>query len=196
MTDELLTDPTPKKKQAEVTEETLDVVRDATEKQDPKTFDFAGFVAGIRPTRRAVTIYSRGDLAAERDLLSARLREAEDMQAPAKERTELRKQLKTVTREMADSAIDVVVEGRSSEWAKKLRDALVKDGVEDAMVRTSYIIAEQIVQPEGVTGELLEQIRQVSEPQWSLLTHAAAAANNGEGVTPDFSRGRSGTPRR
>lgn len=196
MTDELLTDPSEPKKAAEVTEETLDVIRDATEKQDPKTFDFAGFVAGIRPTRRAVTIYSRGDLAAERDLIKARLREAEDAQAPAKDRGELRKQLKAVTEEMAASALDVVVEGRSSDWRKRLNDALVKDGVDDAMVRTSHIIAEQIVQPEGVTGELLEQIRAVSEPQWSALTFAAADANNGQGVGPDFSRGRSGTPRR
>lgn len=196
MTDELLTDATPPKKAAEVSEETLSVVRDATEKPDPKTFDFASFVAGIRPTRRAVTIYARGDLAAERDLLASRLREAEDAQAPAKERGEIRKRLKAITEEMAEGAIDVVFEGRSTEWRKKLNDALVADGVEDAMVRTSHIIAQQAVAPEGVTAELLEQIRAVSEPQWSRLTFAAADANNGEGVGPDFSRGRSGTNRR
>jgi len=196
MTDELLTDPTPQRKQGEVPEETLEVARDATEEQDPKTFDFAAFVAGMRPVRRAVTIYARGDLAAERDLLVSRLREAEDAQAPAKVRAELKKQLKAVTDEISSQAIDLVIEGRTDEWKKRLNAALVEDGVTDVTVRTSYIIAEQVVQPEGVTGELLEQIRKVSEPQWSRMTFTAADANKGEGVGPDFSRGLSGTSRR
>lgn len=196
MTDEVLTDATPPNRGDEVSEETLEVVRDATEKYNAKDFDFAAFVAGIRPTRRAVTIYSRGDLAAERDLLRARIAESEDVGAPAKDRAEMRKRLKEITQEIADESIDVVVEGRSSEWVRRLNEALVKDGVEDLAVRTSHIIAEQTVEPGGVTAELLEQIRKVSEPQWAALSHATQAANQGEGVAPDFSRGRSATSRR
>ena len=188
MTDELLSDTAPT--EPETPEVTLE------DAPDPKTFDFAAFVAGIRPTRRAVTIYSRGDLAAERDLLAARISESQDAQRPAKERTAMQKRLKEITEEITASAIDVVVEGRSSEWVSKLNQALVKDGVDDGVVRSSHIIAEQVVQPEGVTAELLEQIRKVSEPQWVALSQATTSANNGQGVTPDFSRGRSGTPRR
>lgn len=188
MTDELLSDTAPT--EPETPEVTLEAA------PDPKTFDFAAFVAGIRPTRRALTIYSRSDLAAERDVLTARIGESQDAKRPAKERAAMQKRLKEITEEIAEAAIDVVVEARSEEWRNRLNKALVDDGVDDTLVRTSHIIAEQVVEPEGVTGELLEQIRKVSEPQWIALTHVTAAANKGEGVTPDFSRGRSATSRR
>ncbi|MGO1607591.1 MAG: hypothetical protein ACTHXF_08950 [Brevibacterium yomogidense] len=175
--------------------------RDVTVKPAPEGFDFAAFVSGIRPTRRAVRVYARGDLAAERDVLRAEIQAAQDQQAKAAEIKRLRDSLAAVTREMnADGAvIDIVLEGRSSETVTKLHEALEKDipGEDRQAERDLHMVAAQVVAPEGVTAELLGQIRAVSEPQWQQLIFAAAEASTTSGVvTPDFSRGRSATTRK
>ena len=175
--------------------------RDVTVKPLPEDFSFADFVAGIRPTRRAVRVYARGDLAAERDILRAQIQAAQDQQAKAPEIKKLRDSLAAITAEMnADgSVIDIVVEGRSSEAVKKLSEALEDDipGEDKQAERDLHMVAAQVVAPEGVTADLLGQIRALSEPQWQQLIFACAEANTTAGVaTPDFSRGRSGTTRK
>ena len=169
-----------------------DGIRDVTPEDalSVEKFDFAAFVAGAKPTRRAVTLYARGDLRASLD------RTAEDIdlaeKAGDKKRAgELRKQGQQILDEMTapGSVIDVVVEGRSDDWVKDFNDALEKDGVEDDTEKVMRRVAAQVVEPEGVTYELLESFRQVAEPQVKRLVVAVSMANSQPvEVTADFLR--------
>lgn len=180
---------------AGITEETLASIRDVT---DPDamaegTFNFAAFVSGAKPTRRAVTLYARGDLRARIDLLAEEADLAEK-NGDTKRVAALRKEAGEVIEEMSapGAVIDVLVEGRSSDWVEKVETALEKDGVTDETERTLRRVAAQIIAPEGVTYELLEQFRIVSEPQVKKLVVAATMANlQPIGIDVPFSRGSS-----
>lgn len=143
-----------------------------------QTFDFAAFVAGAKPTQRAVTLYARGDLKARLDLIGEEI----DLASKAgnqKRVLTLRKQGEAIVKEMtADGAvIDVIVEGRSDDWVKRVEDDLEAKGVTDATEKVLRRVAAQVVAPEGVTYELLEAFRQVSEPQVKKVVVAATMAN-------------------
>jgi hypothetical protein len=161
-------------------DETLSGIRDVTpdDAHSETTFDFAAFVAGSRATRRAVTLYARGDLKANLDLLAEEYDLAEKV-GDTKKVKDLREQAKTITAQMtADgAAIDVVVEGRSDDWLNRFNDALDKDKITDETERVLRRVAAQVIAPETVTYELLEQFRQISEPQVRKVVVAATMAN-------------------
>lgn len=167
---------------------------DATDTQDPKRFadegGFAKFVAGVRPNRRAIRLYSRSDLNAMRDLLRAQIAEAVDT-GNLSEQKRLRRDLKRTTQQMSEESavMDVVVEARSQSWIERAQKALVAKGITRPEDQDPHIVAAQIVQPKGVTAEMLVNLRDVSESQWGQLIMAAAEANTTAGpVMPDFSR--------
>lgn len=171
-------------------------IRDVTPEDalSQETFDFAAFVAGAKPTRRAVTLYARGDLKAQLDRIAEDLDLAEKS-GDNKRTAALRAEGKRVVDEMSapGAVIDVVVEGRSQEWLTRIEEALDKDGVTDETEKVLRRVAEQVIEPEGVTYDLLEQFRHVSEPQVRKVVVAATLANSQPlDVSADFLRERSG----
>jgi len=170
-------------------------IRDVTpdDALSEEKFDFAAFVAGAKPTRRAVTLYARGDLKAQLDRVAEELTLAEKA-GDTKRAAQLRKDGKQVVDEMSapGAVIDVVIEGRSDDWLTRTGDALEKDGVTDEAEKVLRRVAAQVVEPEGVTYELLEQFRQVSEPQVRKVVVAATLANSQPvDVSADFLRASS-----
>ncbi|PYG00160.1 hypothetical protein SAMN05216184_10499 [Georgenia satyanarayanai] len=143
-----------------------------------ETFDFAAFVTGAKPTRRAVTLYARADLKAQLDRIG------EDIELAARAGNQkkvltLRKQAEGIVEQMTapGAVIDVVVEGRSDDWIARVEADLDEQGVTDATEKVLRRVAAQIVEPAGVTYELLEQFRRVSEPQVKKVVVAATLAN-------------------
>lgn len=176
---------------------TLDAIRDVTpdDALSVEKFDIAAFVAGAKPTRRAVTLYARGDLRASLDRYGEEIALAEK-EGDRKRAETLRKEARQVSEEMTapGAVVDVIVEGRSDDWVDTLNEALEKDGVTDETEKVLRRVAEQIVEPQGFTYELLEQFRQVSEPQVKRLVAAATMANRQPvDVSADFLRGSSAT---
>lgn len=173
-----------------------DGIRDVTPEAalGEQTFDFAAFVAGAKPTHRAVTLYARGDLKARLDLIGEEIELAERAGNKGKTAT-LRKDAQAIVDEMTGqgAVIDIVVAGRSDDWIARVDEALEKDGITDATEKVLRRVAEQVVAPEGVTYELLESFRQVSEPQVKKVVVAATLANQ-QAVSADvpFLRGSTG----
>lgn len=178
-------------------DEVLGGSRDVTPDQplNPATFDIAAFVAGVKPTRRAVTIYARGDLKAALDRLSDDIDKAEKA-GRTDEAAELRRDAAAVVEEMSapGAVVDVIVEGRSDDWVSRFDAELDAQKITDETERIVRRVAAQIVEPAGFTYELLEQLRQVSEPQVKKIVVAAQMANvQPAGVDASFLRNASGS---
>ena len=175
------------------------LIRNADKEPTLEGFDFGAFVAGVRPVRRAVAIYARGDLIAERDMLKARIREATDRGDAPATIDAMREQLADVVEQMTapGAVIDVVVEARSRDHLERLDKALRDDGLTDEDEITLRIVAAQVVAPAGVTVDMLRTLAQVSQPQVNLIIAAATQANAyGPGMMPDFSPAGSAAVRR
>lgn len=157
---------------------------------DVETFDLAEWIAGVRPTRRAVTLYARGDLLADIDLLSERIRLA---RLAGDDTTADRATLSEVYEALAASALDVVVEARSLEAVKAVTDAMPSDAT--VLDQNLATIAAQIVEPAGLTTEMLRTVWQSQPHQVDLLLAACREANlKAPKVTPPFSGASSPAP--
>lgn len=152
---------------------------------NPDTFDLAGWLAGVQPTRRRVTIYGRGDLQAEIDELSA----AEAV-ARGAEQKRLAVRLAELTAELQASAMTFEIEGRTSTWVAKVADELRKNGVPAEEVDLG-LLAAQIVSP-AVTIDQIKALREVREADVLRLVDAVVNANSRPvGLDPRFLRGAS-----
>lgn len=201
----------------EVEDESIDV----TNLPEPEDFDFGEFVAGVRPTRRAVVLYQRNDIRADLDLLDDKIEMMRKSGEDTSEQEEIRE---GVAAELLGSGRMVIVEARSSDWIaafyKKMRDQGLdlnskalnpdkkppKDRAEELAKKKLALahklarlqLVEQIVHPsKGVTLEALEKLAENSEKEIDKLFGALNAANGQAGVTPDFSLrpyGRQETP--
>lgn len=176
---------------------------DATENLDVEDFDFAEFVAGVRPGRRAVTVTMRADLYAEIDKLAAELESGKIGEDRAEE---VLAKFREIKQQIVDSQRVFVVEARADYRTEEIIDSMRKSGhvkpkanapkhLQDAwnvelMLRR---LADSIVTPSNVTYEGLVKLREVAESQINLLAGAVVSVNAGESpsaVTPNFSRGR------
>src|SRR5699024_6312179 len=92
--------------------------RDITREPDPEDFDFHGFVAGLRPGRRAVRVTMRPDLRAERDQIALRAQELGD--GDEEEAESLFARFRDITEQIKRSQRDFVVEARSDTRAKSI----------------------------------------------------------------------------
>lgn len=188
----------------ENTDESLaDAVIDTTPDLDAETFDFAGFLAGVRPTRRSVKIYPRADLIGVMEgLVEAYAEEKDRAKAAA-----ILKDYEAARDEFDTSARMFTVEGRSAEWVEDFRaNAASRLGVDpgwDAQEPTPEMVkaretillhqlAEQLVNPVGATAQGLRTLGERNEGELKKLVVAMSFANDAlaqsaKVVSPDFS---------
>lgn len=143
---------------------------------DTQTFDIVAWVNGVQPVRRGTTVYARGDLLADLDILREQIgeeREAGRVQQVAA----LSAQADEIAETIRASAVDIVVEARSGEWLeqfwKTCKDAEMSQ--EDTYLAQ---VAAQIVAPEGFTGALLREFSEKSPHQAALIFGLVHEANN------------------
>lgn len=164
---------------------------DVTPPSNPAGFDFSAWLAGWRPVRRAVKLYSKAHLIADVERL---LDEGDEPGAQA------------VWDEFEASGAWIILEQRSQEWQTKFRRNLAHekgwrlDGDDDPLEveqrREVNLrqLAEQIAEP-PITYEQLEQMRLVNENEVAKLIVAMNLANRQLAESPDFSRRLSDTSR-
>lgn len=180
----------------------LGSITDASTAVTAESFDVDEWLAGVRPTRRAVTLYARADLLARMDEIAYRVErmpDGDEVDALVDEFEELRAEF------LAGRTF--VVEGRSAEWRDEFkRDAKERLGVRKGDGTTDQkraillaMLAEQIVSP-VVTAEQLERLNDVNAGELSKLLVAQTFANEqvaeaSKVVTLDFSSRRSAASR-
>jgi hypothetical protein len=163
-------------------------IEDATRSVAPEDFDFAAFVEGARPGRRAVTLSPRGDLIAEMERIIGRIEKAGDTEAV----DALVAEYEQTKAEFESSRRVFVVEARSSEWIKNVERTAKKQHKldpgksEDRLTIMLRQIAGQVVIPSGVTAEGLRKLYEASEVEVDKLWRACQSANSTSGVVPDF----------
>jgi len=165
-------------------------------------FDLDAWLNGARPSRRSITLYSRGDLIGRLEEFVSLIELAEDDE----QRQGFEDEAEKVQHEFLTSGQVFTVEGRSSEWVKAYRESCAKSGlklgvktgtVKDETEYALRMLAEQVVVPSGMTYEKLKRLSEIAEPEVMKLITAQVAANTQAAatvgvVTRDFSQGRSG----
>lgn len=176
----------------------------------PEDFSIEDFIAGIRPTRRAIQIFARADLIARLDEIATRIDAAEKTSNV----DALIDEFQSVKAEF-QAGTWFELEKRSSEWVKEFR--LAKEsalgysravrGDDDQATLTDeevgeislHQLAEQIVTPSGVTVDHLRTMLDVNEGEVAKLLAVMVNVNNelaqqAKVLTRDFSRRRSTHP--
>lgn len=181
-------------------------IEDATEDVPEEDYDFLAFVQGVRPTRRAVTLYQNNDVRAQCDLLKEKIEVSKMAGRDTSEDEEL---LAEAAAEIIGSGRRVIVQARSSDWSKQFRKSQraqgvdpFKDKVSDearAMMMEKYLnalIAEHIVYPAtGITAEAISVLGKNNEQEAEKLHQAVRSADGERGVSPDFLRAHSANSR-
>lgn len=173
----------------------------------PEDFDLAEFIAGVRPTRRAVQIFPQAHLIAQLEQIAAQI-EAAPEDADVDDLIDQFEQVKAGF----EAGIWFEIEKRSSEWVTKFDNDLVKQlglvkkppgggqkpqlSVDDNAKVTLHRLAAQIVQPPGMTYELVKSLAEHNEGEVAKLMVCMTSANNelaesAEVLTRDFSSRRS-----
>ena len=132
------------------------------------SFDLAAWVEGLTPVRGSVTVY--GDMSgnAEIGILDSRIKEARLAGAKPEMILALNEAKRQCAARVAETALDVIFEARSTDWVnRKIREGK-KAGLKGAVLERT-IMCEQIVEPAGITPDLLEQIAAVDGGQYVLL---------------------------
>ncbi len=142
---------------------------------EPEKFDLAAWIAGVRPARRATTVYARPDLLADLDLLAERYA----LTSPASpDRPTLEQQMRDLREQVEASGLDIIVEARSEELRQTMAQALEKDGMKAADIDYQLaMIASQIIQPDGLDSATLKKLYEISPVQVAKIAQAATAAN-------------------
>jgi hypothetical protein len=138
-------------------------------------FDLAAWIAGVRPARRATTVYARPDLLADLDLLAERYA----LTSPASpDRPALEQQMRDLREQVEASGLDIIVEARSEELRQTMAQALEKDGLKATDIDYQLsMIASQIIQPAGLDSATLKTLYDISPVQVAKIAQAATAAN-------------------
>lgn len=165
--DELLSSPLPlNEENTEMVDKLLrDPGKTGGSGMDGKQVSLADFIAGLRPVRRAVTIYARGDLLADIEVLIEQRKDAAD-------RDEIDKQIAQLQSEVCSSALDLVFQGRSETSLKEYQDELRKEGKTETEIGYSSI-ASMIVEPEGADAAFVRTVFETTPSQGMLLMRAA-----------------------
>lgn len=179
-----------------------DHIEDVTPVPDPATFDLNAWINGVTGTVRAVTLYQRADLLAEVDELQRQLRIAERI--PDEDRglgdptpDGIRRRLEQVAADFEKSALVFKVQGQSDEARDRIAKKLKKQGVTDEEEVVLHQLAAAVVEPKGVTVDVLRTMQERSEPQVKMLLTAASLANYAPpAVDVNFSRAGSGGRKR
>lgn len=183
-----------------------DDIEDATEAPDEEDYDFLAFVQGVRPTRRAVTIYQRNDMREQIDTLEEKIKVAQKAGEDTSEDEEL---LAEAAAEIMGSGRRVIVEARSSDWMGDFRKKMKARGIDPynkkasdearTMMMGKYInelIAAQIVYPTtGISADSIAALAKNSETEVDQLHRAVKMVNSQRGVSPDFLQAHSESSR-
>lgn len=183
-----------------------DFIEDVPVALDVEDYDFGAMVAGVRATRKRVRIRPQGHLLARLEELAEEIDATpEDEDIPEDLAAEWAE-----TKAAYERTFVVVVEGRSSDWAKEFARQMKAHGInpqrkgisdEARVEQTKKLwhaqIAAQIVHPTvGVTAEAVSAIFAAAEPEGDKLWRAVQTVNSQpSGESPDFSRRPSGTRR-
>ena len=148
-------------------------------------FDLAAWVRGITPLRRAVTIY--GDLVAnaEIDVLESREREARLSGAKSTELRKIVAKRKETAQRLADAALDVVFEGRTGDAVKRASASAKEAGLTGTAL-VSAVMSAQIVEPVGMSADVLDQIAETSPGQYAKLMSMWKQVNEDSGINLPF----------
>lgn len=169
----------------------------------PATFNFDDWVAGVRPTRRKIKLFPQAHLVARLDELA----EAIDATPEGEDVDPLIDEFEAVRKQFRDG-VWFTVEKRSSEsvlanrkaLAKRLGIKLDEDGdaanTDDSIVLVLHQLANQIVEPAGVTYEHLRAMLTANEGEVNKLVRTLEdvqykLAENAFVVDRDFSERRS-----
>ena len=175
----------------------------------PENFNLSEWISGVQSTVRAVNVYQRSDLIAEIDSLEGQLKtlrsipEGERGLEEEGEENDILERMLEVHKQFVASGITFKVQGRSENWcaAKEKewsghRETNGKSKNEKRVFIQLHQLADSIIHPEGVTYELLAQLREASEPQIrKLLVAFSLACNAQPKVTVPFSQPSSGGKR-
>lgn len=155
---------------------------------NPDTFDLAAWLAGMRPARRATTVYARPDLLADLDVLAERIQVARAASDNV-EAARLVAQATAIRQALIDSSLDVVVQATSEERRATIREqAGLADGVEATTRQALEIIAAHIVEPAGMDVEALTMLHEASPAQVEKIARAIQVVNQtAPGVPAPFS---------
>lgn len=148
----------------------------------PADFDLAAWFRGVRSTVRSCTIYQRGDLLAEIEDAERQLTllEADDAGEYTMEETgskeALNARIEALYQELLASGVTFRVEARSPDWIKAKEKEVTTSGEahgmskdDKARLSAMHQLADAIIEPKGVTVEFLEQLAEVSFPQYAKL---------------------------
>ena len=168
--------------------ESVDVTPDVA----AEDFDIDAFVAGVRPSTRAVKIFARADLYAPIAELDERIQRHDAQVAageePDEDVDELIEQIEALQDEFLASGKWFHVRGRSDAWREGLKKKLKKAGASDNDI-TLECVAACIVTPSGVTKKHLKAIQEVNEAEVKKLVVAwQFACTQPTKATAPFSR--------
>ena len=169
-------------------EVTAPVVDEATMDEQVASFDLAAWVEGLTPVRGSVTVY--GDMSgnAEIGILDSRIKEARLAGAKPEMILALNEAKRQCAARVAETALDVIFEARSTDWVNRQIREGKKAGLKGAVLERT-IMCEQIVEPAGITPDLLEQIAAVDGGQYALLKVGWKNVNSEAGTELPFCRG-------
>lgn len=154
---------------------------DTTVTPVPEDFDLDAWLDGVRPQRRSVKLYPQADLVARMEEIADKIdntpsyEESEELDALIDEFDQLKAQFK--------DGVWFTVEQRSTEWVENFRKRLAKthnlkdDPAKDAELISTYQIAEQIIQPQGVTFNHLRKLQAANEAEYVKLITATQLVN-------------------
>ena len=157
-------------------EQTMDETGAKPEALSPETFDLAAWVDGVQPVTHSVTLYSRGDLVADLDVIRERIRHARDSR-DTQAVEELTRQAREIVTALDESALDVVVVGWSQDRIDAFRNEKREGGLDEQAVSLAQVAA-QVIQPEGFTTAMLETLFERIGPQAQQIVAAVSAANS------------------
>lgn len=165
---------------------------DVTQDVSAEDFDIDAFVAGVRPSTRAVKIYARADLLAPIAELEERIRrydaQVDAGEDPDEDRDDLIEQIEALQDEFLASGKWFHVRGRSDAWRDGVKKKLKKAGASENDIVLEQVAAS-IVIPSGVTKKHLKAIQEINEAEVKKLVVAwQFACTQPTKATAPFSR--------
>lgn len=160
-------------------------VDEATLDEQVASFDLAKWVEGLTPMRGAVTIYANPKINAEVAVIDSRINEARQTGAKPELLLGLNEERRNAMRRMIEYALDVVFEARSQDWVNREIQAGKRAGLEGVALE-SAVMVKQIVEPAGITTDLLEKIEAINGGQYARLKDCWKRTNEEAGVSVPF----------
>ena len=144
--------------------------------------DIWAFARGVTPITRKRPLYMDLGLLAERDEVGIALEDARalgdnDLVVACRER------ISELTEQIMNTRLIVTLQGMSRSRKREMVDELMKMKIHDKVDQAFHILAEMIVEPEGIDVEWLKEVSEVQDTQIADLITASEQMN---AVTPSI----------